>query len=285
MIKLGICNETFKDENKFWPLRKVMEYISRVGYQGIEIAPFTLAPSVEDISSAKREEIRLLSHDYGLEVIGLHWLLASPSGLSISSSDREVRHRTINYLKKLIDFCSDIGGKILVFGSPKQRSIEKNSSYEETRKRAKEVFISSLDKAEERGVIICLEPLARRETDFINTAEEAVFLIKEINHPNFKLHLDVKAVSDGKKSIPEIIKKNKDYLFHFHANDANGLGPGFGETDFEPIIKVLKEIKYSGFISVEVFDISPGQKKIAEESLAYLKKVLQKEKACREGKY
>ena len=273
-MKLGICNETFKEENKFWPLRRVMEYISRVGYQAIEIAPFTLAPSVEDISPAKREEIRLLSRDYGLEVIGLHWLLASPSGLSISSVDKKVRDRTASYLRRLVDFCSDIGGKILVFGSPKQRNIEKNSSYEETRKRAKEVFISSLDKAEERGVNICLEPLARRETDFINTAEEAISLIKELNHPNFKLHLDVKAMSDEERSIPEIIKKNKDYLFHFHANDANGLGPGFGETDFEPIFNLLKEIEYSGFISVEVFDTSPGQKRIAEESLAYLKKFL-----------
>ncbi len=274
MIKLGICNEAFKEENKFWPLRRVMEYVSRIGYQGIEIAPFTLAPSVEEISFLERRKFCSLAKSYNLEVIGLHWLLASPPGLSISSVDKKVRHRTASYLRSLIDFCSDIGGKILVFGSPKQRSIEKNSSYEETRKRAKEVFMNSLNKAEERGVIICLEPLARRETDFINTAEQAVSLIKEINHPNFKLHLDVKAMSDEERGIPEIIKKNKDYLFHFHANDANGLGPGFGRIDFEPIIKVLKEIKYSGFISVEVFDISPGQKRIAEESLAYLKKFL-----------
>jgi len=273
-IKLGICNETFREEDKFWPLRKVMEYISRVGYQAIEIAPFTLACSVEDISPAKREEIRLLSQDYGLEIIGLHWLLASPSGLSISSVDKKVRDRTASYLRSLIVFCSDIGGKVLVFGSPKQRSIERNSSYEETRKRAREVFMSSLNKAEERGVIICLEPLARRETDFINTAEQAVSLVEELNHPNFKLHLDVKAMSDEERGIPEIIKENKKYLFHFHVNDANGLGPGFGRIDFEPIIKVLKEIKYSGFISVEVFDISPGQKRIAEESFAYLKKFL-----------
>ncbi len=274
MIKLGICNETFSEGSRFWPLKRVMDYISNLGYQGIEIAPFTLAPSVEDISPAKREEIRLLSKDYDLEIIGLHWLLVSPSGLSISSADKKARHRTASYLRRLIDFCSDIGGKILVFGSPKQRSIEKNSSYEETRKRAKEVFISSLGKAEKRGITVCLEPLARRETDFINTAEEAVSLIKEINHPNFKLHLDVKAMSDEKRPIHEIIKENKDYLFHFHANDANGLGPGFGETDFNPIIKALKEVKYSGFISVEVFDTSSGPRKIAKDSLAYLKKFL-----------
>ena len=273
-MKLGICNETFKEENKFWSLRKVMEYISTVGYQAIEIAPFTLASSVEDISSAKREEIRLLSKDYGLEVIGLHWLLASPSGLSISSRDKKTRTRTASYLRSLVDFCSDIGGKILVFGSPKQRSIEKNSSYQETRKRAKDVFESSLDKAEEKGVTICLEPLTKHDTDFINTAEEAVSLIKEINHPNFKLHLDVKAMSDEERGIPEIIRENKEYLFHFHVNDANGLGPGFGRVDFAPIIKALKGVEYSGFISVEVFDLSPGQKRIAEESLAYLKKFL-----------
>ncbi len=274
MIKLGICNETFKEKGEFWPLEKIMEYISKVGYQGLEIAPFTLASSVERISPAKRREIRLLAEDYGLEIIGLHWLLASPKGLSITSADKGIRNRTAEYLKSLIDFSSEIGAKLLVFGSPKQRNIEKDSSYEEARKWAKEVFVKPLDKAKERGVTICVEPLARRATNFINTTEEAVSFIKEINHPNFKLHLDVMAMSDEGKSIPEIIRKNRKHLFHFHANDANSLGPGFGKVDFGPIIKILKEVKYSGFISVEVFDLSPGSKRIAEESIYYLKRFL-----------
>ena len=272
MIKLGICNETFKEKREFWPSKKVMEYISRLGYQGLEIAPFTLASSVEEISPARRKEIRLLAEDYALQIIGLHWLLASPEGLSITSSDKKVRARTAEYLKSLIEFCSDIGGKVLVFGSPKQRKIENGSSYEEARKRAKEVFVNSLDEAKDRRVTICLEPLARRETNFIDTAKEAVSLIEEIDHPNFKLHLDVKAMSDEGRPIPKIIKENKKYLFHFHANDANGLGPGFGKIDFGPIIKTLKEIGYSGFVSVEVFDLSPGSEKIAEESISYLRK-------------
>lgn len=275
MIKLGICNETFKEEGKFWPLNKVMEYISEIGYEGLELAPFTLATSVEEISPIKRREIRLLSKDYGLEIIGLHWLLASPKGLSITLPDKGVRNRTKEYLKSLIDFCSEIGGRVLIFGSPRQRKIEKGSSYEEARKWAKEVFAESLDEAKKREVTICIEPLARRETNFINTAKEAVSLIKEINHQSFKLHLDVKAMSDEGRPIPEIIKENKEYLFHFHANDANGLGPGFGNVDFGPIIKALGEVGYSGFISVEVFDLSPGLEKIARESLTYVKKFLE----------
>lgn len=271
-MKVGICNETFRENDKFWSLKDIMEYISSLGYQGIEFAPFTLASSVEEISSNKRREISSLAKSYGLEIIGLHWLLASPSGLSISSLDKQVRRRTTDYLKSLVDFCADIGGEVLIFGSPKQRNIEKGSSYEETRKRAKEVFINSLERAKEREITICLEPLARSETNFINTAKEAVSLIKEINHPNFRLHLDVKAMSDEGRSIPDIIKENKNYLFHFHANDANGLGPGFGKIDFAPIIKALEEINYSRFISVEVFDTSPGPKKIAEDSLIYLRK-------------
>jgi len=270
-MKLGICNETFKEGERFWPLKRVMKYVSDLGYQGLEIAPFTLASSVEEIPAARRREIRILSTDYGLEIIGLHWLLVSPKGFSITSSDKVVRNRTREYLKSLIDFCSDIGGKALIFGSPRQRKIEKGSSYEEARKWAKEVFAESLDEAKKREVTICIEPLARRETNFINTAKEAVSLIKEINHQSFKLHLDVKAMSDEGRPIPEIIKENKEYLSHFHANDANGLGPGFGKIDFGPIIKALKEVKYSRFISVEVFDLSPGPRRIAEESFTYLK--------------
>ncbi|MCD6232012.1 sugar phosphate isomerase/epimerase [Candidatus Aerophobetes bacterium] len=273
-MKLGICNETFKEDNKFWPLKDIMEYIANLGYEGIEFAPFTLASSVEEIPLSKRKEISSLAKNYGLEVIGLHWLLVSPPGLSVSSFDKKIRKKTTEYLKSLIDFCADIGGRMLIFGSPKQRNIEKDSNYEETKARVKEVFIESAERAKERGVIICIEPLARSETNFINTAKEAVSLIKEINHPNFKLHLDVKAMSDEERPIPRIIKENKDYLFHFHANDPNGQGPGFGRVDFAPIIEALREIKYSGFISVEVFDISPGPRKIAKDSLIYLKKFL-----------
>ncbi|MEC9331674.1 MAG: TIM barrel protein, partial [Verrucomicrobiota bacterium] len=90
----------------------------------------------------------------------------------------------------------------------------------------------------------------------------------------FKIILDVKAMCSELKSIPEIIKESHPNFAYFHCNDENLKGPGFGEVDFFPIFKSLKEVNYDGFASVEVFDFEEGPKKIAKDSLLYMKEVL-----------
>ena len=162
----------------------------------------------------------------------------------------------------------------MIFGSPKQRNIEKEQTYDGVKKNLIEVLEKPLFQAEKKDIYICLEPLARTETNFINTADEAIKIIEEVNHPNLKLHLDVKAMCDEEKPIPDIIRSGKEYLKHFHVNDKNLLGPGFGDVDYKPIIETLKEIGYNGFLSVEVFDFSPGPEVIAKKSIEYLKKFL-----------
>lgn len=269
-MKTGICNEIFKG----WSIEETIRYVKSTGYDGLEIAPFTLADSVVEISAEERKKIRDTAEKYGLDIIGTHWLLVKPEGLSISSPDPELRKKTSLYFEELVRFTSDIGGKIMVLGSPKQRSIHQGQTKQQVIEFFKDVIKGPLTVAKDTNITICLEPLARKETNFVNTSDEAISIIKEINHPNFKLILDVKAMSDEKKPYPEIISKAKDYLAHFHANDENLLGPGFGNIDFAPIIEVLKKINYSGYISVEVFDFSPGPELIAEKSIQYLKRFL-----------
>lgn len=269
-MKFAVCNELFKD----WNLEETLEFVSQTGYQGIEIAPFTLADSVIDISSKRREEIRQKIQKYGLEAVGLHWLLVSPCGLYINHPDKTIRDNTKNYLFALIDFCQDLGGKIMVIGSPKQRNVLDGRSYEETWKITREVFQECTRRAEEKGVTLCLEPLPRRETNFITTAAEAIRLVKEISHPNFRLILDVHAMSDEDRPLEEIISEAAPYLAHFHANDANKKGPGSGKVDFLPLFKVLEKMGYQGYVSVEVFDFEPDPRTVARKSLEYMKGVI-----------
>ncbi|HOK80402.1 MAG TPA: sugar phosphate isomerase/epimerase family protein [bacterium] len=269
-MKTGICNEIFSS----WTIEKTIEYVGKIGYDGLEIAPFTLANSVEDISTQKRSEIRTLAEKHRIEIIGTHWLLVKPEGLSISSPCAELRKKTSHYFEQLVQFTSDIGGKIMVLGSPKQRSIKAGQTKQEVIEYFKEVIRMPLEMAKQKHITICLEPLAKTETNFVNTVTEALEIIKEVNHLNLRLILDVKAMCDENRPFSEIIFEGKDYLSHFHANDRNLLGPGSGDIDFGPIIKALKEISYQGFISVEVFDFSPGPEHIAEKSIQYLKKFL-----------
>lgn len=268
-MKFAICNEIFKD----WNWSRACEFIASTGYEGVEIAPFTIAEDVRELDEERRREIRDIAEKNRLRIVGLHWLLFSPPGLHITHPDPTVRKNTAIYLKQLVKFCHSLGGKVMVFGSPKQRAILPEVKEEEARLWAKDVFLEVLEEAEKKKVFICLEPLSPKETNFINTAEEAIKLIEEISHPYFRLHLDVKAMSSEGKDIGEIIRKSAQYLEHFHANDASGKGPGLGDTDFRPIMKALMDINYQGFVSVEVFDTYPSPELCALKSLQYLKEV------------
>jgi sugar phosphate isomerase/epimerase len=266
-MKFATCNEGFKD----WSWPEVCKFAKETGYDGIEIAPFTFADRVSGLGPEARSEIKATAEQAGLAIVGLHWLLVKPEGLYLNHPEAAIRRKTADGLIDLVHFCADLGGKVMVFGSPKQRNVFSGLTFEQSWQLAKETFQLILPALAERDITLCFEPLSTQETDFINTAAQARKLIEEISHPNFRLLLDVKAMSSEAQAIPEIIRQNADLVAHFHANDANLGGPGFGEVDFAPILQTLQEVGYSGWVSVEAFDFTPGIETVARESLRYLK--------------
>ncbi len=271
-MKFSMCNE-FCEGRDF---QSACRLAAAAGYQGIEIAPFTLADSVEDVGADRRREIRATAADAGLEIVGLHWLLVKPEGLHLNSPDPAVRQRTVDYLRAEIDFCADLGGTVMVVGSPKQRNVPPGQSYGEVWERSVQVFRQISDHAGQRGVCLCIEPLGAVETNFVQTAAQARRLVRDVDHPDFRMILDVKAMCEDEEPIPDVIRHCAPYLRHFHANDANRRWPGSGETDFAPIAAALYEIAYDGYVSVEVFDFSAGPEKIAHRSIEYLRSVFGK---------
>lgn len=268
-MKFAICNEIFKDWND---IERTIRYVKEAGYDGLEIAPFTLAPYVTDIPEATRERIRRCAEAAGLEIAGIHWVFVGPQGVYLTHPDKAVRTFTAEYLAELVRFCGEIGGKVLVFGSPKQRNVMRDVTYNQAFGYAREVFESALPRCEEYGVTICMEQLTHLETNFCQTVEETVELIDAINHPNFQLLLDTKAMAFQAEDRPTLIRKYAKYLRHYHANDENLEGPGFGKVDFGPIFAALREIGYTGYMSVEVFKFDPGPEAIAVKSLEYLRR-------------
>jgi sugar phosphate isomerase/epimerase len=268
-MKFGICNELFEN----WPWERLCDFVRSIGYQGIEIAPFTLAESAERITPQRRAALRESAESRGLEIIGLHWLLTKPPGLYITHPDPVIRRETARYFVELVGLCADLGGKVMVIGSPKQRNRLPGVKCEQAMGYAAEVFTPCLESAAKRGVTPAIEPLSSRETDFLMCAADAVELIERIDHPNFRLHLDVKAMSCEYKPIPQIIRESQKHLAHFHVNDPNLLGPGMGEIVYGPIIAALREVGYDGWLCVEAFDLSYGAEKIAKASVEYLRKV------------
>ena len=268
-MKYAICNETFGD----WPRDKAFAFASECGYSGVEIAPFTLAAEANAVSPSLRQQIRSEAKAAGLDIIGLHWLLAKTEGYHLTSSDEQIRKRTSGYLIELANLCSDLGGKIMVFGSPPQRNREAGMSLEQATENAVDVLDDVLPVCEDLGVTLAMEPLSPKETDFLTTASETAALIDRLDSPACRLHLDVKAMASEKSSAAELIRKYADYLVHFHANDPNLQGPGFGEEDFHPIFAALREIQYSGWVSVEVFDYEPGIERLVRESFSYMQQI------------
>lgn len=274
-MNFALCNEMFGDR----PIADVFSTVRKLGYTGIEIAPFTLMAGAEpfdarEIPAERIVEVRTLAEDAGLAVVGLHWLLAKTEGLYLTSPDADVRRRTAEYLRALAELCADLGGKILVLGSPQQRNLLPGVSYEDAEAYAVEVLHGALPACRQFDVTIALEPLGPAEGDFLLTAESAIRLIKLVDSPHCRLHLDVKAMASEKVPISDNIRASREWLVHFHANDPNLLGPGMGDVDFEPIFAALQEIDYSGWVSVEVFKYEPSPDEIAKQSIEYMQRAL-----------
>lgn len=271
-MKYAICNETFQG----WDWAATCHQVAELGYQGIEIAPFTFAEDARNISSHARNVYARTATREGLEVVGLHWLLVSPKGLSLTSADASLRQETADYLASLVDLCGDLGGKIMVLGSPAQRRIQPDETTEEAITRLEACLQPALVRAEKHGIRLCLEPLPPPEANFILTLQEAVGLVQRFNHPQLCTIYDVKSASSEGKPLDSLIREFAPFIGHVHANDANRRGPGFGETDFVPLLNTLAEINYQGYVSIEVFDYTPDPITIATNSLTYLKQCEQR---------
>lgn len=266
-MPFAICNEIFQE----WPLEQAFGFAAQAGYDAVEIAPFTLANHVTDISAARRSEIREAAARAGIAISAIHWVLVKTEGMHLTHADPAVRQRTARYFVELVDFCADLGGGVIVVGSPKQRSLMPGVGFEQAWDWAREVFREAVRRGEDRAVTLCFEPLAPVETDFINTAAEAVRFVRQLESPRFKIILDVKAMCSEGRPIPDIIREAWPHFAYFHANDRNLKGPGFGDVDFRPIAAALREVGYAGYVSVEVFNFEEGPEAIATRSLAYLK--------------
>ncbi len=272
-MPFAICNEIYHSDpaRRPWPPEAVFAHVALTGYDAVELAPFTVCRRVTDLTASDRTRLRDTARRAGIPICGIHWVLAHTEGFHVTHPEATVRERTARYLRDLVDFGADLGAPILVFGSPKQRSLEPGVTYAQAWDFATATFRDAVRQAEDRQVTLCFEPLSPSETDFVNTAAEARRFAAQFASPAMQIILDVKAMSSEPTPIPDLIRASAGAFAHFHANDRNLKGPGFGEVDFRPIAAALREVGYTGQVSVEVFNFEEGPETIAERSLAHLR--------------
>lgn len=265
-MKFALCSEVFQT-----PIDETIRRVAEIGFDGIEIAPFNVAESVDDISPARRAEIRDLAASCGIEIVGLHWLLVSPKGLHITTPDDTVRKRSWEYTKSLVRFCADLGGKVMVLGSPAQRNLVDGDTLEEAMKRAADGLHGVAEVCVETRVKFLLEPLHPEMTDFMDSVETALALARRVDHPQIGYILDTKAMSGMKDGILGTLDRYGQGAGHFHANEPSGLGPGMGDFDFGPVLRKLQEVDFLNWVSCEPFDYTPDSVTVARTALETLR--------------
>ncbi len=273
-MRIALCNEVLQP----LPFERQCAYAAALGYDGLELAPFTLAEDPATLTDAQARGFARIAADHGLAITGLHWLLVAPPGLSIVSADAAVRARTAQWMCRLVELCAAMGARVLVHGSPRQRAVPAGDSAAAALARAQECFARAAQAAQAAGVVYCVEPLARAETDLINTVEQAVQLVDAIGSPALRTMIDCSAAGcSEEEDVPALIRRwwPTGRLAHLQLNDPNRRGPGQGTMAFAPIVAALRAVGYDGVLAVEPFDYLPDGPACAARAIGYLRGLLE----------
>ena len=261
------CNEAFKDHD----FRDACRIIRNAGYQGIEIAPFTLAEDPATVTGAQRSEFRRIIEDEGLTFVGLHWLMVSPKGLHVTTPDLSLRQRSWKHIHDLIDLCADLGPDgVMVFGSPFQRCTTGGMSREEATNVFSDGFAEAAPHAADRGVTLLMEALPIEQCDVVQSLDEAVSLVRQINHPAVQTMFDVHNAINESEPHDQLVERHFPLIRHVHVQELDGKHCGEGSYDFKPLLATLRRLNYQGWVSLEAFDFSYGAEAIVRESIDHL---------------
>ena len=273
-MRIALCNEVIAP----MPFPRQCEYAAKLGYDGLEIAPYTLSDEPHRLGAAQLAAARSAAQDAGVAVTGLHWLLLKPAGLSICSKDENIRKKTVDVMLALIDQCAELGGRYLVHGSPQQRRVDSGDTRIAALARAQESFAAVAERAQKAGVVYCIEPLSSDQTQLINTLEEAAAMVTAIGSRSVRTMLDCSSAGRMETApLPALVNSwlPNGMIAHVQVNDRNRRGPGQGEQRFAPLFAALVRHGYAGDIAVEPFDYVPDGPGAAARAIGYIRGILE----------
>ena len=279
-FRYSLCNELFKGV----PFARACREIRAAGYDGVEIAPFTLAEDATELSEERRREMRSAMQGEGVCFVGLHWLMLSPAGMHLTTREESVRRESWQYLHRLIDLCADLSvcssdsdySASMVLGSPKQRSAVDGMTPREAVDILTHELAHAAPHAESRGIRLLIEALSPDQTNVINTLEEAVQIVKQVGSPALQTLFDTHNAVGEQEPHAELVRRYAHYIQHVHLNEMDGREPGSGTYNFRSLLAALTATKYSGWLSVEILNTqhssSRESREIAEQALHFLQK-------------
>ncbi|CAD7054140.1 MULTISPECIES: sugar phosphate isomerase/epimerase family protein [Pseudorhizobium] len=269
-FRFTLCNEVLAA----LPFERQCALAAALGYDGLEIAPFTLSDNPASLTTNERANLAKIAEVEGIVITGLHWLLNVPDGLSLTSDDADTHRRTGDHMAAMVDLCADLGGKVIVHGSPKQRSLSDAATPERARNSALSLLREAGERAGAAGVTYCIEPLSPAMTGFVTSVREALDIVDEIGEPALNTMIDTLAAWGGEIEPPDVLIRRHmgtGRIRHIHLNDDNMRAPGQGERRFAPILQALIDTGYAGFIGVEPFECYPDGATAAARAIGYLR--------------
>lgn len=276
-MKYGICHEHFADQ----PFDTAIELFADLGYDGVEITPWSVVDAVDSAADDELAAIREGVESAGLDVIGVPRVFsASDTEYHIGHLDPDVRERTVAYLRDVVEFCAAIGGGLVLYGSPVQRNVPDGVSHDRIYENTLDSFRDPalLELLESTDVVLCMEPISPGYSNFITNTAAAVEFVERVEHPKVGVALDGFHLAREDRSPSDCLREAEPYLAHVHSDGDTGRGAADGTLEYGPILETLSEIGYDGYLSLEIheciFDevsepLDPAL--VAEESLEYLR--------------
>lgn len=269
-MKYSVCNELFGE----LPLARACAIIRQAGFDGVEFTPYTVFGDLSPggINKGVAEVKRVLDGE-GLAYAGFHWLMAKPEGLHFAALDPQARARSLDHLKRLIEASGKLGGGNLILGSPRQRSGFPGRSAQDALKYLEEGLASVAGTLSDCNSFLLIEQLSTDQTDVVTTFEEAAAMVDRIGKPSVSSMFDFHNSAHLPQAWDELITRYASYIRHVHLNEADGRAPGTGASDYGPAWKALKAAGYSGWGSIEIFEIPEDPMTMLKRSRALFRRL------------
>ena len=244
-MKLSVSNISLPPYNH----ASMFHLLNEMGVQGIEVAPSRVWHDTwHNLSANQVTTYRSYIEKSGLSVVGLHSLLYDHPELGLFDGI-EKRKKTIDYLVHLSAVCRDLGGYTLILGGGRRRG---RTSLTDAFNQSIDFLGEYCNRVDGHNTVLCLEPLGPSDSDFVNSVYDSIRIVKEVNNTSLGVQLDAKALVENKESGLKVFEDSKDYIVHFHANEPKlGVLGSSGLVPHKLFGSYLRQIKYSGFVSIE----------------------------------
>jgi fructoselysine 3-epimerase len=231
-----------------YPLDEVIRRLARIGYDGIEIGCAAPHAWPAHLNPARRRQLRDLMQGEGLPCVSLLPAPGGGPGNNPASPLPEEREATIAHYKEVVDLAHDLGAdKVLYIAGWRIFGTEQGQAWEWSRQALSRIA----EHAEGRGVTVCIEPTSA-DSNLVDTAGEALALREQIGRPNVKVMFDTYHALYRNEPSSDYVYEMSPHLAHVHFADTDRGAPGEGAVDWYGVLQALKDIKFSGHVTMEI---------------------------------